>query len=97
MNRAADAAAQVKWHGVPMKAPLMVTPGLDCVRATIGRDGQGFTDMPVLIKTKRKTTTDHISPAGLWPRFCGHLDRFSDNMVIGATNAFSSLADAGST
>jgi aconitate hydratase len=42
----------------------------------------------VLIKTKGKTTTDHISPAGPWLRYRGHLDKFSDNMFMGATNAF---------
>ena len=52
-------------------------------------DGNDFLDMPVLIKTKGKTTTDHISPAGPWLRFRGHLARFSDNMFLGATNAYS--------
>lgn len=47
-----------------------------------------FTDMPVLIKTKGKTTTDHISPAGAWLRFRGHLDRISDNLLMGAINAW---------
>ena len=56
-------------------------------------DGQDFLDMPVLVKTKGKTTTDHISPAGPWLRYRGHLDRFSDNMFMGATNAFT--GDAG--
>ena len=42
----------------------------------------------VLVKTIGKTTTDHISPAGPWLRFRGHLDRISDNMFLGATNAF---------
>jgi aconitate hydratase len=56
-------------------------------------DGQDFLDMPVLMKTKGKTTTDHISPAGPWLRYRGHLDRFSDNLLMGATNAFS--GDAG--
>jgi aconitate hydratase len=51
-------------------------------------DGQDFLDMPVLIKTRGKTTTDHISPAGPWLRYRGHLDRFSDNLLMGATNAF---------
>lgn len=51
--------------------------------------GDDFTDMPVLLKTRGKTTTDHISPAGPWLRYRGHLDRFSDNFLIGATNAFS--------
>jgi aconitate hydratase len=51
-------------------------------------DGQDFLDMPVLIKTEGKTTTDHISPAGPWLRYRGHLDKFSDNLLMGATNAF---------
>jgi aconitate hydratase len=55
-------------------------------------DGKDFLDMPVLLKTKGKTTTDHISPAGPWLRFRGHLDRFSDNMCMGAINAYSGEA-----
>ncbi len=47
-----------------------------------------FVDMPILLKTRGKTTTDHISPAGFWLRFRGHLDRISDNMFTGAVNAF---------
>ena len=55
-------------------------------------DGEDFLDLPVLLKTKGKTTTDHISPAGLWLRYRGHLDRFSDNMFMGAVNAFTGAA-----
>jgi aconitate hydratase len=44
--------------------------------------------MPLLLKTRGNTTTDHISPAGFWLRFRGHLDRISDNMFTGAVNAF---------
>jgi aconitate hydratase len=51
-------------------------------------DGGDFIDLPILVKTKGKTTTDHISPAGPWLRFRGHLDRISDNMFLGAVNAF---------
>ena len=51
-------------------------------------DGRDFIDLPILIKTKGKTTTDHISPAGTWLRYRGHLDRISDNMFMGAINAF---------
>lgn len=51
-------------------------------------DGKDFSGMPVLLKTQGKTTTDHISPAGPWLRFRGHLDKFSDNMFMGATNAW---------
>jgi aconitate hydratase len=58
-------------------------------------DGQDFLDMPVLIKTRGKTTTDHISPAGPWLRYRGHLDKFSDNMFMGATNAFTGEAGKG--
>src|SRR5712672_2658109 len=58
-------------------------------------DGRDFVDMPVLIKTKGKTTTDHISPAGPWLRYRGHLDKFSDNMFMGATNAFNGEAGIG--
>ena len=54
-----------------------------------------YDDLPLLIKTKGKTTTDHISPAGPWLRFRGHLDRISDNMLIGAIDAFT--GEAGQT
>jgi aconitate hydratase len=53
-------------------------------------DGKDFEKLPLLIKTKGKTTTDHISPAGPWLKYRGHLDKISDNMFLGATNAFSS-------
>ncbi|MCH9009013.1 MAG: aconitate hydratase [Chloroflexi bacterium] len=58
-------------------------------------DGDDFNDMPVLMKTKGKTTTDHISPAGPWLRYRGHLDKFSDNMFMGATNAYTDEAGKG--
>ena len=51
-------------------------------------DGHDFTRLPILVKARGKTTTDHISPAGPWLRYRGHLDKFSDNMFSGATNAF---------
>jgi aconitate hydratase A / 2-methylisocitrate dehydratase len=51
-------------------------------------DGKDFERLPLLIKTKGKTTTDHISPAGPWLKYRGHLDKISDNMFLGANNAF---------
>lgn len=51
-------------------------------------DGKDFVEHLLLVKTKGKTTTDHISPAGKWLKYRGHLDRISDNMFLGATNAF---------
>jgi aconitate hydratase len=47
-----------------------------------------YTRMPLLLKTQGKTTTDHISPAGPWLRFRGHLDNISDNMFTGAIRAW---------
>jgi len=57
--------------------------------------GEDFLDLPVLLKAFGKCTTDHISPAGPWLRFRGHLDRISDNMFIGAVNAFTKEAGKG--
>jgi aconitate hydratase len=51
-------------------------------------DGKDFTNSPVLLKAKGKCTTDHISPAGPWLKFRGHLNNISDNMFLGAINAF---------
>jgi aconitate hydratase len=51
-------------------------------------DGRDLDRLPVLLKAQGKTTTDHISPAGAWLRYRGHLDRISDNMFLGAANAF---------
>ncbi|KAJ5206320.1 Aconitase/3-isopropylmalate dehydratase large subunit alpha/beta/alpha subdomain 1/3 [Penicillium cf. griseofulvum] len=50
-------------------------------------DGKDATDIPILIKCQGKTTTDHISMAGPWLKYRGHLDNISNNMLIGATNA----------
>ncbi|MDZ4663138.1 MAG: aconitate hydratase [Pseudomonadota bacterium] len=51
-------------------------------------DGEDFKNLTVLAKLKGKCTTDHISPAGKWLKFRGHLDNISDNLLEGATNAF---------
>ena len=51
-------------------------------------NGEDFTNMPLLIKAEGKCTTDHISMAGPWLRFRGHLENISDNMLMGAVNAF---------
>ena len=51
-------------------------------------DGDDLDGMPILIQAKGKCTTDHISPAGPWLRFRGHLDNISDNLLIGAVNRF---------
>ena len=51
-------------------------------------DGENITGAKLLIKAQGKCTTDHISMAGPWLRFRGHLDNISNNMLIGAVNAF---------
>ncbi len=52
-------------------------------------DGKDFDGLRLLIKTKGKCTTDHISMAGPWLRFRGHLQNISQNLLMGAVNAFS--------
>jgi aconitate hydratase len=51
-------------------------------------NGEEFENLAVLIKAKGKCTTDHISMAGPWLKYRGHLDNISNNMLIGAVNAF---------
>ncbi len=58
-------------------------------------DGKDYLDLPLLFKAKGKCTTDHISPAGPWLRFRGHLDHISDNMFLGALNAFTGKNGSG--
>ena len=57
-------------------------------------DGMNITGAKLLIKAKGKCTTDHISMAGPWLRYRGHLDNISNNMLIGAENAFNGMANA---
>jgi aconitate hydratase len=52
-------------------------------------DGKDFLELPIMLKAKGKCTTDHISPAGTWLSYRGHLDKLSDNLLLGAVNAFS--------
>ena len=51
-------------------------------------DKKDFEKVPILVKIKGKCTTDHISPAGPWLMYRGHLDKISDNLLLGAVNAF---------
>jgi aconitate hydratase len=57
-------------------------------------DAKDLIEQPLLIKVKGKCTTDHISMAGPWLRFRGHIDNISDNMLIGAVNAFNDKTNA---
>ncbi|HJT83064.1 MAG TPA: aconitate hydratase [Nitrososphaeraceae archaeon] len=51
-------------------------------------NGKDFIELPILAKVKGKCTTDHISPAGAWLMYRGHIDKISDNLLLGAVNAF---------
>lgn len=58
-------------------------------------DGKDFDRLPILLKAKGKCTTDHISPAGPWLKYRGHLDKISDNAFSGVVNAFAAKAGSG--
>lgn len=58
-------------------------------------DGNDYEMLPLLLKAKGKCTTDHISMAGPWLKYRGHLDNISDNCFIGAINAFTGDAGTG--
>ncbi|MBI4436149.1 MAG: aconitate hydratase [Candidatus Omnitrophica bacterium] len=73
------------------KIQLKVAPAserLQLLEPFPGWDGKDFEKLPILIKAKGKCTTDHISPAGPWLKYRGHLDKISDNLFLAATNAF---------
>ncbi|TGK20205.1 aconitate hydratase [Leptospira fluminis] len=57
-------------------------------------EGTDLKGLKLLIKAKGKCTTDHISMAGPWLKFRGHLDNISNNLLIGATNAFNSKTNS---
>jgi len=58
-------------------------------------DGKDFEEIPIMVKAHGKCTTDHISPAGAWLSLRGHLDNLSDNMLLGAVNAFNDKVGQG--
>jgi len=58
-------------------------------------NGKDFENIPIMVKAKGKCTTDHISPAGAWLSLRGHLDNLSDNMLLGAVNAFNDQVGQG--
>ena len=58
-------------------------------------DGQDYRGLPVLMKAQGKCTTDHISAAGKWLKYRGHLENISGNLFVGAVNAFSGATGEG--
>ena len=71
--------------------PIKIDPHserLELLKPFAPWDGKDFIKLPILVKTKGKTTTDHISPGGKWLKYRGHLTHISQNMLAGALNAF---------
>ena len=70
---------------------VLVRPGserLELLEPFAAWDGQDYTGLRVLMKATGKCTTDHISPAGKWLTYRGHLTNISGNLFIGANNSF---------
>lgn len=79
------------------KVIITVDPGserLQLLQPFAAWDGKNLTGLKLLIKAKGKCTTDHISMAGPWLKYRGHLDNISNNMLTGAVNAFNDKVDS---
>jgi len=77
---------------------VVVNPGSDrlqVIEPFPAWDGRDYIELPVIVKAKGKCTTDHISPAGPWLRYRGHLLNISANLFLGVVNAFSGEAGVG--
>ena len=82
----------------PDSVDVQVAPGSDRLQLLTpfaAWNGSDIEDLVVLLKAKGKCTTDHISQAGPWLRFRGHLDNISDNLFLGANNSFAGEAGFG--
>ncbi len=78
--------------------PIMISPTserLQKLEPFSSWDIKDFKDMVLLVKAQGKCTTDHISPAGKWLKYRGHLDKISDNLFSGAVNSFHDLIGKG--
>ncbi len=84
-------SAYIAAEAEDMTFPIQIDPHserLELLKPFALWNGKDFTKLPVLVKTKGKTTTDHISPGGKWLKYRGHLSNISQNMLAGALNAF---------
>ncbi len=83
---------------VRVKMPVVISPTserLAFIETFAAWDGKDFVNLPVLLKAQGKCTTDHISQAGPWLKYRGHLPNISKNMFLGAVNAFTGEAGKG--
>jgi aconitate hydratase len=77
---------------------VVVDPGSDRLQLLepfAAWDGNDYVDLPVLMKAQGKCTTDHISAAGKWLKYRGHLENISGNLFIGVINAFTGATGEG--
>lgn len=82
-----------KGFSAPTRKTIEINISVDSERLQILKpftawDGKDFMDMPLLIQVKGKCTTDHISMAGPWLKYRGHLENISQNLLMGAVNRF---------
>jgi aconitate hydratase len=85
-----DSGYQKPVHGQKDEEILIATGSdrLQLLSPFAEWDGKDFLNLPLLIKAKGKCTTDHISMAGFWLKYRGHLENISENYMIGALNCF---------
>ncbi|ETS76103.1 Aconitate hydratase [Pestalotiopsis fici W106-1] len=87
------------YQGPPVdrrSVEIRISPGSERLQALTPFDAWDKRDakgLPILIKTQGKTTTDHISAAGPWLKYRGHLDNISNNLLIGATSAANGMVN----
>jgi aconitate hydratase len=84
-------AVRKSAKGVPGDEKIVIDPVSERLQSLVPFDkwdGQDLLEMPLLIKAKGKCTTDHISMAGPWLKYRGHLENISNNYMIGAVNSF---------
>ena len=94
--KAEDAYVPPAENGEDVEITISPTSNrLQMIEPFLAWDGNDFIELPVLLKAQGKCTTDHISPAGPWLRFRGHLDNLSDNMFLGAVDAYTGETGAG--
>ncbi|MDE0267911.1 MAG: aconitate hydratase [Acidimicrobiaceae bacterium] len=79
----ADSAAAIEIRVSPNSQRLQLLEPFEAW------DGKDYFDLPIIAKAKGKCTTDHISAAGPWLRYRGHLENISDNLYLGVVNAYS--------
>ena len=88
-RRRPPTAAASRWWSIPQSERLQLLEAFE------PWDGKDFERLPILLKAQGKCTTDHISAAGPWLKYRGHLENISGNLYLGAVNAYTGEAGTG--